>query len=280
MLGPSFALLACLLSAPPEPPAPSRDGFDTLQGFTTVLVSQINAVMGSENLPTGTGSPVEPGLYVTITPERALIFDKVAATIQGGRYADATVAAECKSGCPRVVFDAFHHAWRGLAEESAALAVDLPARVLFAAHRDLPAITLLQTAYAAAETRPRPVPNLYLLLHGGGAGVRARPVFLLPPGGLAVPAGQRILGLRVRLEGGGRYTITAADPRFGRTVSVDAAGLGPALVDIKRNYPGKEALILEPGEGASVGDLAQVMVVAQEQFARIVLGGGQKIRIG
>lgn len=263
-----------------QDPVAGGSAFDSLQGFRTVLVSQINAVLGTENLPSGMGLPVEPGVYVTLSPQRTVIFDNVAATIKGGRYADPTVAAECQSGCPRVIFDAFHFSWHSLVEEAAAIGIDVPSRVLFAADRTLAAKVLVQTAYAAAETRPGPVPNLYLLMNGGQAGVRARPFSLVPPRGLRIRAGQRVLGLTIKVEAGARYRISAADPRFGRTLVADATTLGATLADLKKHYPGKETIIIVPGDSATVGDIVQLMLGAQEFFPRVVLSGGQRVTIG
>jgi hypothetical protein len=246
-------------------------GYEQLQGFQTVLVNQINRVLGTEKLPSAMGLPVEPGLYVTITPQRTVIFDKVGATIKDGRYADPTVAAECAAKCARSIFDAFYFNWRSLTEEAASLGIDIPSRVLLAVDAQLPARLLIETAYAAAETRPGSVPNMSLLVNGGQAGVRARPFSLVPPQGLQVRAGQRILGLTIKVEAGARYRITAADPGF---------RLKPTLVDIKKNYPGKQTIIIEAGDSATVADIVGLMVAVQDQFPRVVLSGGQVVRVG
>ena len=259
---------------------PPSDGYEQLQGFSTVLVNQVNAVLGSENLPSAMGLPVEPGLYVTLAPTRTMIFDKVAATVQGGHYADQTRAAECQSGCARSIFDAFYFNWRSLAEESAAIGIDIPTRVLFAADQTLPAKHLIETAYAAAETRPGAVPYMSLVVNGGQAGVRARPFSVVPPKGLIVPAGQRVLGLTIHVEAGARYRITAADPRFARTLDADAATLLPTLKDIKKRYPSKETIIIDAGDTATVGDVVALMVAAQEAFPKAVLSAGAPVRVG
>ncbi len=273
-------LLSLLTTFAPPASQPLGGGHEQLQGFGTVLVNQINAAFGTENLPPGMGLPVEPGLYVTIAPQRALIFDKVAATISGGQFVDQTVAAECVSKCPRSIFDAFHNNWRDLAQEGAALGLDVPSRVLFAADKSVSGKVLVQTAYAAAETRPGTLPNLYMVLNGGQAGVRARRFHLLPPRGLAVPPGQRVLGLTIKVEAGARYTITAADPRFQRTLQANAGTLGATLADIKKNYPGKETIIIVPGDSATVGDMVGLMVAAQAHFTRVVFSGGQRVVVG
>jgi hypothetical protein len=276
MLAKLITALSLLAFGPAAQPASS---YENLQGFSTVLVNQINQVVGTERLPSAMGLPLEPGVYVTISPERAVIFDKVAATIQGGRYADQTIAAECASGCARSIYDAFFFNWRALVEEAAAINNDVPSRVLFGVDGEIPARLLVETAYAAAETRPGTVPNMYLLLNSGQAGVRARPFFLVPPKGLSINVTQRVLGLTVKVEAGGRYTITAADPRFARTITADSKSIKAKMVDIKKRYPGKETLVLLAGDTATVNDFVGLMVAVQEQFPRVVFSNGAHVRV-
>src|SRR5690606_31597905 len=70
-----------------------------LQGFDTILLTQINAIFGSENLPVANGGPVEPGIYVTVSPRQLLIFDSKAGDMQDGLVAPGPVSRECMSGC-------------------------------------------------------------------------------------------------------------------------------------------------------------------------------------
>ena len=58
---PSAPSLADLIRAQVAP--------EILQGFDTILLTQINAIFGSENLPLASGGPVEPGIYVTVSPQ-------------------------------------------------------------------------------------------------------------------------------------------------------------------------------------------------------------------
>src|SRR5690606_22529835 len=57
---------------------------EILQGFDTILLTQINAIFGSENLPVANGGPVEPGIYVTVSPQQLLIFDAKVGDLQDG----------------------------------------------------------------------------------------------------------------------------------------------------------------------------------------------------
>lgn len=273
-------LLALALFSPTAPEAPSAEptkAFEELEGFKTVLLSHINSVLGSEHLPSAMGLPVEPGVFVTLTQERVQVFDRNAATLQAGRLMDRTAAAACKSGCPAAFFDAFVRNWERLAFEAAGLALEIPTRVLLAAHADLPALTLVEVAYAAAETRPVQPPYMYLLLNGGRAGLRALPVFLVPPEGLTLERRTAALGLMVRITGG-RYTVTAADPRFGRqVVATDLTQLVAILQDFKKRFPGKETLILQPEQTATVKELVEIISSVREEFPRIVLSGGQRV---
>jgi hypothetical protein len=190
---------------------------------------------------------------------------------------DRTAAAACKSGCPAVFFNAFARSWEKLSYEAAGLVLEVPARVLVAAHAELPALTLVEVAYAAAETRPVQPPYIYLLLNGGRAGLRAQPVYLVPPEGLTLERRLAVLGLTVRTTGG-RYTVTAADPRFGRqVVATEISHLVAILQDIKKRFPAKETLILQPEQTATVKELVEIISAVREEFPRIVLSGGQRV---
>lgn len=272
---------------------PSAGGFESLQGFNTAVISQINEVVGSENLPLAMGLPVEPGVYVSVSPERITIFDDNAATVvngavkdpragefEAGKFADG-VGNECRSGCSRPIFDAFHETWRMLVAESRTIGVDLPARVLIAVNATLPARLLVDTSYAASETRPIQPPQLYVLVNGGQAGLRARPFSILPPDGLLLAPGQRALGLTVKLRANGGYTVTAADPRFGRVLQYTSEGeVVAAMRDIKKRYPSKETVIIDVAEAGTVDDVVRLMVASQESFPNVVISTGQPVRVG
>ena len=125
------------------------------------------------------------------------------------------------------------------------------------------------------------VPNLYMLVNGGRAGLRARPFFVLPPEGLLVPSGQRPLALRVTMKGGDRFSVSAASPKFGRVVEATSSSeLFSILQDVKKRNPGKETLIIDASEGGTVGDMLKVIALAQDEFSRVVLALGQKVVIG
>jgi hypothetical protein len=277
MLAKLLALTLLAPSAPQEPSEGPAKSFEELEGFKTVLLSHINAVLGSEHLPSAMGLPVEPGVFVTLTMERVQVFDRNIGTLQAGRLADGTVAAACKSGCAAVFFNAFSQAWEKLSFEAAGLALEVPTRVLLAAHADLPARTLVEVAYAAAETRPVQPPFIYFLLNSGRAGLRAQQVFLVPPEGLTLARHLATLGLTVRVAGGS-YAVTAADPRFGRQVAAnDLAHLIAVLKDIKKRYPGKETIILQPEQNATVRELVEIISSVRDDFPAIVISGGQRV---
>jgi len=284
-------LLSIVLSFVNQP-APAG-GFESLQGFNTAVISQINRVVGSENLPLAMGLPVEPGVYVAVSPERITIFDRNVATVANGAVKDPMagefesgkfakgVGNECRSGCSRPVYDGFHDTWRRLVRESRTIGSDIPSRVLIGANASLPARLLVDTAYAATESRPTLPPSLFLLLNGGQAGLRARPFVILPPDGLLLSPGQRALGLTIKLEANGSFVVTAADPRFGRTLTYSSQQeLGLALRDIKKRYPSKETMIVDVREAGTVDDVVQLMVLAQDHFPNVVLTTGQPVRVG
>lgn len=74
--------------------------------------------------------------------------------------------------------------------------------------------------------------------------------------------------------------MSAADSRYARDDRVDSPTVLASLVkQVKKRYPGKETVILVPKDGVTAGDLMKVVAAVQDSFPRIVLSGGQKIRI-
>lgn len=273
-------------AALPEPPsiaelARAQTEPEFLQGFDAVLLTQINAVFGSENLPLANGGSVEPGVYVTVSPQQVLIFDEKIIDLQGAVVPPGPASRECKSGCKTSLWSPFRRVWLRALEEATTHVLELPGRVLFAAEASVPAKTLVELAYAAAETRPGTPPSFFLLVNGSNAGLRARPFHLLPPGGLRVAPGDNALGLRVALGAGESFTITAAHPRFSPTI--EGSGwkeLAKQLAGVKKRYPNKGAIIIDVGEDATVGDVVMTMVAAQQHFAEVVLTKGGVVRWG
>lgn len=256
-------------------------GGETLQGFDAVLLMQINALFGSENLPIANGGTVEPGVYVTISPQQALIFDEKILDLQAGVVPPGPASRECKSGCKSSLWSPFRRMWLQALEEAQTFALEVPARVLFAAEASVPAKTVIELAYAAAETRPSGPPSFALLINGSNAGLRARPFFLLPPGGMRVAPGDSTLGLRVTLGAGESFTISAADPRFAPNIEgVGWKELSAQLVAVKKRYPNKGAMVIDVGDSATVGDVVMAMVAAQKQFGTVVLTNGVPIKWG
>lgn len=252
----------------------------TLQGFDTVVLTQINATFGSENLPIATGSPVQPGIYITGSPSELLVFDGKIADLQDGVVPPGPASRECKSGCKALLWSALRKVWLTGLEEAQRLALELPTRVAFGLEASVPARTLVELAYAVAETRPGQPPSFDLLVNGGNAGLRARPFFLLPPAGIRVAPGDSVLGLRVTLGPGEQFELSAAHPRFSRNIrGTGWKELAKQLVAIKKQYPNKGTLIIDVGEG-TVGDVVMVMVASQKQFPRVVVTDGLPVKWG
>ncbi len=276
-------LLALAVLAPG--PAPTQQaqattaGFDHLKGFASVLVTHLNAVLGTENLPTAMGQPVQPGMFVTVSMERVQLYDRNISVLNGGSLGKAAAAAECKSGCAEVLFTSFQEGWLEAAVEAKSLSVEIPTRVLFAAHRNLPARTLVNVAYAVAETRPVGPPQMALVLNGGKAGLRSLPFHLVPPEGLVMPRESAALGLTVTVGAAG-FRVTAASPRFGRELTAASVPQLVALVkDIQKRYASKTTIVYQFDDTATVGRLLQVVQAVREQFPTVVLSAGQKLLV-
>lgn len=272
--------LATALSGPPKPAPPPQpqSTFETLRGFNTVVVKHLNRVLGTENLPVDRGNPVEPGMLVTVTPQRAMVFDRNVATLDRGRPT-GTASPNCKSRCAASLFDGFQRAWLNLAIEGSALRLEMPTRVLIGADAQLPARTLIEVAYAAGESRPVQPPTYYLMVNGRNAGLRALPFYLAPPAGLRVPTGAQPLGLTISF-GKGQWTVTAVDSQFQRRLTAASlAQLKKFLKDIKRNYPSKEIVVLRPNEGATVADLVALSAAVRTYFPYPIFAGDQDISV-
>lgn len=281
----SISLIAALLAGPEFEPITDQlraQEVEVLVGLDTVILSQINTLFGSERLPLANGGPVEPGLYAIVSPDQLLIFDQKLADLQGGVLPAGPASRECKSGCQEVLWNGFRNGWLQLLEESQNFAIEIPTRVLIGAESSVPAHTVLEVAYAAAETRPGGIsPNLALLINGGNAGLRTRPFYLLPPGGLRVSPGDNVLGLRVTIGANESYTITAAHPRFAPELSGTGwKALATELTKIKKAWPNKGALIIDVGQAGSIGDVVNVMIAAQKHFEEFVLTEGLPVRWG
>lgn len=272
-------ILATALAGPATANAPTADPIERLSGFSTIVINYLNKTIGSENLPFANGSVVQPGLFATIGPDALSIFDHEAVPLREGRVADATADPQCTSGCPASLFDAFQYEWLSLAVEGAALAIELPTRVLFAVDAKLPVSTLLQAAYAASESRPVRPPEIWLLVNSARGGLRAQLLYLLPPTGLELPQGSAALGLTVRIRQDGLY-VEAADASLARSRRLATLPqLAKFLEGVKKSHPSKETIILVPETDMPISQLVQVMEAVREHFPRIVLSQGQDVII-
>lgn len=254
---------------------------ETLQGFDSLLLTQINVLFGSENLPIANGTAPEPGMYLTLTPDQVLVFDQKILDLQGSVVPPGPASRECKSGCKASLWSPLRRFWLRALEESQTYALSMPSRVLFGAEASVEARTLIEVAYAAAETRPAQPPSLHLLVNGNNAGLRARPFYLLPPGGLRVSPGENALALRVTLSAGETWRLSAAHPRF--SPSVEGMGwseLAKQLLVVKKQYPNKGAIVIDVGDDVTVGDVVNVMIASQKPFPVVVLTAGGPVKWG
>lgn len=274
-------LLAALTTAAPsrslEVDAPVDLGFARLPGFEAVLLAHLQHSIGTEVLPTTAGGAIEPGMFVTIGLDRVQAYDHDVSRLQGGRVIDEVGAEECARLCPASLFDAFQAEWLFAAIEGTQRTVEIPNRVLFAAHGQLPALTLLDVIYAAAASRPTRPPELALVTNGAGRGLRSLPFFVLPPRGLELGQGSAALGLTIQFSRG-RYRVRAEDSGFAGDNRVQGlTALRATLREAKKRFPNKEAVILIPEEGVTVSDLVETISAVRAEFPRIVLSAGQDV---
>jgi hypothetical protein len=281
MMWPLIAALAFgAASGPADDAAPAYDPIERLSGFPSVVMNHVEKVLGSTHLPSGGGTNLDPGVFVTLGLDRMYVLDHEALKLQQGRVADRTVAPECRSKCAAALYDVFQYEWLRLAVESSALATRVPQIVHFAAHGRLPATTLIEVAYAVSETRPAAPPALALLVNMPGRGLRALPFHLIPPEGLELQQGSAALGLTIEF-GQGTYKIRASDPSFAKDARVQRLSqVRTVLNDLKKRYPNKQTVILVPDDTVSVEQLVQLVnVVLNAEFSRIVLSYGQEVYV-
>ncbi len=248
---------------------------ESLQGLDTVLLTQINELFGSEHLPVANGAAVEPGMYVLVSPQQVFVYDEKLVDLQAGELPAGEASRESKTGVTTTLWTGFRRAWLRTVEEAQTYVVEVPTRVMIAAEASVPGHTIVELAYAAGETRPAIPPNFSLLVNGGNAGLRTRPFYLLPPGGLAVAPGDNVLGLRVTLGANEAFEVGAAHPRFAPERSGTGwTELAKVLAEVKKGYPNKSVLIIDTGKSATVGDVVSVMVAGQKHFDEFVLTDG------
>lgn len=275
----AFASSLCAAVLAAVQPADPEVAVERVANFSSVVVHHVNSSIGTESLPVGNGISVDAGVFVTLGLDRLQVFDHDAAALSGGVVTDGTRADECRSGCPASLFDAFQYEWLKMAVEASYLAVEIPTRVVFAAHAEVPAQTLILSAYAAAETRPGALPTLSVLVNMAGRGLRAQPFFLIPPEGLELQQGSAALGLTIEFSNEG-FVVRGADATLGRAKRGSSLAQVTAILKrVKKRFPGKESVILVPRAGVSVGQLMALVQVLRADYPRIVLSLGQDVVI-
>lgn len=268
--------LAGLVPASADPIA-SLQLVEQQSSFGAVLANHLRRALGGlDALPSGKGNTMVPGVFVTLGLDRMDVFEDTYAALQNGRP-DPTPAPDCASGCPAAFYDAMRSVWLQAAVETTKLGVELPGAVYIAAHRALPVETLLDAAYAAAESRPASPPRLGLVVDSPAGGLRAQPFFLLPPRGLELQAGSAALGLTIEASPG-RLRVTGSESTLGAgKAATELAQLRGILATVKKRNPGKDAAIVIPGEGMTVGQLVDLLTLVRSEFEHVVLSRGQPL---
>ncbi len=279
-------MLGALLMAALAAGAPARSfgddrgvdrGVARMPGFEAVLLAHLKHGIGTEVLPTGPGAAIQPGMFVTIGLDGVQAYDRDLVRLQNGRVLDEVGADECARLCPASLFDAFQAEWLAAAIEGTQRSVEIPIHVLFAAHGQLPAFTLLDVIYAAATSRPTRPPELSLVTSSPGSGLRETRFFVLPPRGLELGQGSAALGLTVQFSRG-RYRVRAEDSSFAGAGRVqNLTMLRARLREVKKRFPNKQTVILIPEEGVTVSDLVETISAVRADFPRIVLSAGQDV---
>lgn len=273
-----MSLTACFLAltlsvAPVQFQVATTPGIETLAGFPELLARELARAFDNTKMVHGTGYPVEPGYYVTMTPDRIQVLDRSSLELRGGRPVKPKIAGQCRSGCDTALWNLFSGLWRDSQAQDARARFVHPRRVLWAVSGDLDAQSFLGSAYAALETWPQSsLPAMYLLFDAGPGGVRSRQFRLMPPGGVTTASQNAALEFRVQVHPQGKYEFTAQSPQFGFSgVRQGADALQAGLVNVKRRYPGKRVVVIEPMSGTSMSDIALAMDATLELFPEAIL---------
>lgn len=270
MLGCSMLALSAGQAQPRVASSPSSE---QISGFPELLAREISRAFQGSALAKGTGYPVEPGFYVSMTKSAFRILDSAQVALKEGKPEDTRIAADSRSQCPVAYWNAFSKVWRDEHRSHARTRFVHPRRILWAAEAGLPARSLIESAYAALETWPQAsLPALYLLFDAGPGGIRARQFRLMPPGGVDLASQQAALELRIRILPNQVYELSAHAGGFafaGRKSGLSS--LSSRMSEIKRRYPGKRAVVIESAPDSSVQELAEVMDATLEIFPDVIL---------
>lgn len=248
-------------------------GIETLAGFPELLSRELSRAFEGKKLVNGTGYPVEPGYYVTMTPNKLQVLDRSSLSLRAGRPAKPRVAPDCRSHCDVALWTLFSGLWAESQRLDARARYVHPRRVLWASSGELDSRSFLGAAYAALETWPQStLPAMYLLFDAGPGGVRSRQFRLMPPGGVTTASQSAALEFRIRVYPEQRYEFAAQSPqfRFGGT-KTGADALQAGLTEVKRRHPGKRAVVIEPMDGTTMSDLAAAMDATLELFPEAIL---------
>lgn len=273
MLSFSLVALAGTNTQAKAPKVATSPGMEQLRGFPELLSREIGRSFKEATLARGTGYPVEPGYYVTMTRERLQVLDKAQLPLKEGQTQDPAIAGQSRAGSSAAFWTLFAGLWRESQRVDQRARFVHPRRVHWALEQELPLKSFLDSAYAALETWPgSTLPAMYLLLDAGPGGVRSRQFRLMPPGGVDTAAQNSALEFRIQVFPQERYAFSARSSSF--ALAGDTSGLtslSAKLSQVKRRYPGKRAVVLEATPGSTVADLAKVMDATLELFPEVIL---------
>lgn len=266
-------LTVTLSLAPMKFQVATTSGIETLAGFPELLSRELARFFEKSKMVKGTGFPVEPGYYVTMTPKKLQVLDRARLDLRDGRPVNAKVAPQCRSGCDAALWNLFSGLWHDSQAHDARARYVHPRRVLWGLSGELNALSFLGTAYAALETWPQSsLPAMYLLFDAGPGGVRSRQFRLMPPGGVTTASQSAALEFRIRVHPGQKYEFSAQASQFGDAgVKRGVAGLESGLMSVKRSHPGKRVVVIEPMPESTMSDVAAVMDATLELFPEAIL---------
>lgn len=273
MLLTAFLFSLSLVGTPSTFQVATTRGIEMLPGFPELLSGELERSFGEAKLVRGTGYPVEPGYYVTMTSDRIQVLDRTSLDLDNGRPVKPQQASQCRSHCDAALWNLFSGVWRDSHRNDLRARFVHPRRVLWASSSELDAQSFLGSAYAALETWPQStLPAMYLLVDAGPGGVRSRQFRLMPPGGVSTASQSAALEFRIRVFPNARFELAAQSPQFRFSgVKDGASALLGGLTEVKRRYPGKRAVVIEPMDGTTMSDVVVAMDATLELFPEAIL---------
>jgi len=222
--------------------------------------------------------PIEPSVYLTLLPDRVLVWDDEVLPLARGVPAPAELAS-CPPLCLPHLRDALSRALFAEAARVRAAGARTPPRILLLADSRLPYRTFLAAAYSAAHASVGGPPDLRLAVRTGSGGSKLGQIgfFLAPTHSVRVAENADPLLLQIAIEDS-RYVVRARRSwlpaaESARTPSAVATLIG----ELKARDTTKTVVFVSAAGAAPLGRVLELVAPVRALFPGITLGGLPRI---